>query len=94
MENFNDQDWQQVEYYNSVPQESKPVEDPTQVIDYSKLVYCTVSWKRGVYKQVIKKFNDEKHFENWYDFISKRGGDVIGIDQPKEDDTYTLKTKR
>jgi hypothetical protein len=88
MENFNDQDWQQVEYYNSVPQE------PTQVIDYSKLVYCTVSWKRGVYKQVIKKFNDEKHFENWYDFINKRGGDVIGIDQPKEDDTYTLKTKR
>jgi hypothetical protein len=93
MENFNDQDWQQA-LLRINNRAFNDTQEPTQVIDYSKLVYCTVSWKRGVYKQVIKKFNDEKHFENWYDFISKRGGDVIGIDQPKENDTYTLKTKR
>ena len=38
-----------------------------QAIDYTKLVHCIVSWKPRVYKEVIKKFNDEKHFENWYD---------------------------
>ena len=65
-----------------------------QAIDYTKLVYCTVSWKPRVYKQVIKKFNDEKHFENWYDFIIKRGGTVIGVSQPSEDDERNLKLKR
>ncbi len=93
MENFNDQDMEQVEYYNSVPQETKPVEEPTQVIDYTRNVSCVVSWKPRVYKTVIKKFNDEKHFENWHDFIIKKGGTVIGIDQPKEDDTYILKDR-
>jgi len=93
MENFNDQDWQQVEYYNSVPQEPKPIEEPIQTIDYSKLVYCQVKWGRN-YKTVVKKFNDEKHFNNWFDFIAGRGGDLIGIDQPKEDETYTLKTHK
>ena len=94
MEHLHDQDMEQVEYFNSVPQEEKPIEAVEQIIDYTRLIYCTVSWKYGVYKQVIKKFNDEKHFNNWYDFITSKGGDIVGVDQSKEGDEMILKTKR
>jgi hypothetical protein len=94
MEHLHDQDMEQVEYFNSVPQEEKPVETFEQEIDYTKVVHCVVSWKPRSYKEVIKKFNNEKHFENWYDFITGRGGSVIGVSQPNEDDARNLKTKK
>ena len=94
MEHLHDQDMEQVEYYNRVPQEEKPVEEVEEVMDFTKVVHCVVSWKPRVYKEVIKKFNDEKHFDYWYDFIINRGGTVIGVSQPSEDDKRTLKTNK
>jgi len=44
-----------------------------------ELYYLTVDWGNRKYKNYEKKFNDEKHYENWYDFINSRGGKVVGI---------------
>ena len=47
-------------------------------IDFSKTFICDVKIDRK-YKQYIKNFKDESHYENWCDFIQERGGKVIGI---------------
>lgn len=33
----------------------------------------------GKYKMVDKTFNDESHFDNWYDFMTKKGYKIIGV---------------
>lgn len=40
---------------------------------------CNVQWSNRKYKTYYKRFNDESHFNNWYDFINSRGGKVIGV---------------
>ncbi len=32
----------------------------------------------GNYSSFEKTFNDEKHFENWYFYMSKKGHKIIG----------------
>ena len=37
----------------------------------------------GTYKSFIKVFNDEEHFNNWYDYVSNRGNKIIGVELKK-----------
>lgn len=41
----------------------------------------TVSYKNqyGNYKVVTKQFKDEKHFNNWYTFMSDKGYKITSI---------------
>lgn len=32
----------------------------------------------GNYSKFPKQFNDERHFENWYNFMSNKGHKIIG----------------
>jgi len=52
-------------------------------IDFSKTFICDVKIDRK-YKQYIKDFKDENHYENWVDWIGYRGGKVIGINYLKK----------
>lgn len=45
-----------------------------------------VNWGGTKYKSYIKVFSDQKHFENWYEFVASRGGKVTGINLIKESD--------
>lgn len=33
----------------------------------------------GNYTNFEKEFNDEKHFDNWYRLMSKKGHKIIGV---------------
>lgn len=35
----------------------------------------------GNYTTFKKEFNDERHFENWYDFMSNKGHKIIGVEK-------------
>ena len=50
----------------------------------TKVVY-QISLKScyGNYSTFVKEFNDERHFENWYDFMSRKGHKVIGVEKVK-----------
>jgi hypothetical protein len=37
----------------------------------------------GNYTRFKKEFNDERHFENWYDFMSNKGHKIIGVEKIK-----------
>lgn len=40
--------------------------------------FIDIKWYNG-YKSHSKYFNDERHYENWCNFIEASGGKVIGI---------------
>lgn len=33
----------------------------------------------GKYKSILKNFNSEKHFSNWYTYMAKKGYKIIGV---------------
>lgn len=47
-------------------------------------VYYRVDYKTpyGKYHSVLKKFNNEKHFNNWYSHMSGKGYKIIGVHNP------------
>ena len=38
----------------------------------------------GTYGCTIKEFKNEKHFENWYDLMVRKGHKIIGVQPYKE----------
>lgn len=33
----------------------------------------------GNYKTFTKEFNDERHFNNWYDYMINKGHKIVGV---------------
>ena len=51
-------------------------------LDYTqdKVTYCiTIKSVYGNYGTNVKDFNNQKHFENWYDYMSRKGHKIIGV---------------
>lgn len=38
----------------------------------------------GNYSVIKKTFNDEQHFENWYNLMTRKGNKIIGINEIKQ----------
>lgn len=43
-----------------------------------ELYVLSVQWSKYSYRTYYKRFNNETHYNNWCDFITSRGGKVIG----------------
>ena len=54
-------------------------------LDYKpqeKVTYCiTIKSVYGNYGTNVKDFNNEKHFENWYDYMCRKGHKIIGVER-------------
>ena len=54
-------------------------------LDYKpqkKVTYCiTIKSVYGNYGTNVKDFNNEKHFENWYALMSRKGHKIIGVER-------------
>lgn len=37
-----------------------------------------LTWN-GKYKAFTKEFNNEKHFDNWYDYMINKGHKIVGV---------------
>ncbi len=37
-----------------------------------------LTWN-GKYKAFTKEFNDEKHFDNWYNYMINKGHKIVGV---------------
>lgn len=59
-------------YGGSIPPASSKLKIMTTKTISMKSVY-------GNYTTFTKQFNDEKHFDNWYRYISNRGHKIIGV---------------
>lgn len=47
-----------------------------------EVVYLiTTMGRSGKYSNQVKRFNNEKHFENWYNLVSRKGLKVIGVEK-------------
>jgi len=45
-------------------------------------VRYSISYKTpfGNYRHILKNFSNEKHFSNWYSYMSKKGYKIIGVE--------------
>jgi len=54
-------------------------------LDYKpqeKVTYCiTIKSVYGNYGTNVKDFNNEKHFENWYSYMCRKGHKIIGVER-------------
>jgi len=46
-----------------------------------------IGYKRpsGSYAVISKTFNNESHFENWYDYMSGKGYKITGVQEEEEE---------
>lgn len=56
-------------------------EDITEELTGEGVNY-NISYKTpyGKYHHIMKNFNNEKHFSNWYSYMSKKGYKIIGVE--------------
>ena len=55
-------------------------------MESNKTITYTISTKSvyGNYGCFVKEFKNDKHFENWYDLMVRKGHKIIGVKPYKE----------
>lgn len=61
----------------------KSIADTLATANVSESVVYLISTQgyRGNYKVMRKTFNNDRHFSNWYDLVTRKGLKIIGVEK-------------